>query len=339
MNIALFAYSRQGCVTARRVLACFPEDSVQPYTMERFEEPGFGSIQRPARDFYGPLFQANQALIFISSVGLAVREIAPHLRSKATDPAVIVLDELGQFVIPVLSGHIGGANDMAKKIAESLGSAPVITTATDINGRFSVDAWATKQGCALSSLSAAKAVSAAVLEGDVPLCSQFYLPVPLPEGTFAGESGPLGVFIGWRTKAHFARTLRLIPRVLRVGVGCRRGISAEAVVRAVQTVFAENGLDTAAICGVCSIDLKQDEAGLLAACEKNNWPVHFYTAQQLRDVAGDFTPSDFVRSVTGVDNVCERAALLDAEKLIVQKTARDGVTVAVAAEHWEVRFG
>ena len=106
-----------------------------------------------------------------------------------------------------------------------------------------------------------------------------------------------------------------------------------------QTVFAENGLDTAAIRGVCSIDLKQDEPGLLAACEKNNWPVHFYTAQQLRDVAGDFTPSDFVRSVTGVDNVCERAALLDAEKLIVQKTARDGVTVAVAAEHWEVRFG
>ena len=158
-------------------------------------------------------------------------------------------------------------------------------------------------------------------------------------GTFAGESGPLGIFIGWHVRTPFARTLRLIPRVLRVGVGCRRGISAEAVVRAVQTVFAENGLDTAAIRGVCSIDLKQDEPGLLAACEKNNWPVHFYTAQQLRDVAGDFTPSDFVRSVTGVDNVCERAALLDAEKLIVQKTARDGVTVAVAAEHWEVRFG
>ena len=213
------------------------------------------------------------------------------------------------------------------------------TTATDVRGKFSVDAWAARHGCAISDMGLAKVVSAAILEEDIPLCSQFSLPAALPEGTFAGESGPLGVFIGWRTKAHFARTLRLIPRVLRVGIGCRRGISAEAVVRAVQTVFAENGLDTAAICGVCSIDLKQDEAGLLAACEKNNWPVHFYTAQQLRDVAGDFTPSDFVRSVTGVDNVCERAALLDAEKLIVQKTARDGVTVAVAAEHWEVRFG
>ena len=101
--------------------------------------------------------------------------------------------------------------------------------------------------------------------------------------------------------------------------------------RAVQTVFAENGLDTAAICGVCSIDLKQDEAGLLAACEKNNWPVHFYTAQQLRDVAGDFTPSDFVRSVTGVDNVCERSAVLAADgTLVFHKYAHTGVTFALA---------
>ena len=226
-----------------------------------------------------------------------------------------------------------------RALAEKLGATAVVTTATDVRGKFSVDAWAARHGCVISDMGLAKAVSAAILEGNVPLCSQFPLPSPLPEGTFAGESGPLGIFIGWRTKSPFARTLRLIPRVLRVGVGCRRGISAEAVENAVQAVFAENGLDTAAICGVCSIDLKQDEAGLLAACEKNNWPVHFYTAQQLRDVAGNFTPSDFVRSVTGVDNVCERAALLDAEKLIVQKTARDGVTIAVAAEHWEVRFG
>ena len=242
-------------------------------------------------------------------------------------------------MIPLLSGHIGGANALAERMAEKLGATAVVTTATDVRGKFSVDAWAARHSCAISDMGLAKAVSAAILERDVPLCSQYSLPSSLPAGTFAAEDGTLGVFIGWRIKAPFSSTLRLIPRVLRVGVGCRRGISADAVENAVQAVFAENGLDTAAIRGVYSIDLKQDEAGLLTACEKNNWPVHFYTAQQLRDVAGDFTPSDFVRSVTGVDNVCERAALLDAEKLIVQKTARDGVTVAVAAEHWEVRFG
>ena len=336
MRAALFAYSRGGCATARRVLEALPEEVWMCYTMPRFEEPGFLPLDRA---IYDVCFSSMDALIFVGACGIAVREIAPYVKSKKTDPAVVCIDEAGQFVIPLLSGHIGGANALAEKLAEKLDATAVVTTATDVRGKFAVDAWAARHGCAISDMGLAKAVSAAILEEDIPLCSQFSLPTPLPEGMFAGESGPLGVFIGWRTKAPFARTLRLIPRVLRVGVGCRRGISAEAVVRAVQTVFAENGLDTAAIRGVCSIDLKQDEPGLLAACEKNNWPVHFYTAQQLRDVAGDFTLSDFVRSVTGVDNVCERAALLDAERLIVQKTARDGVTVAVAAEHWEVRFG
>ena len=336
MRAAMFTFSRGGCATARRILAALPEKAWMCYTMPRFEEPGFLPLDKAV---YGACFSSMDALIFVGACGIAVREIAPYVKSKKTDPAVVCIDEAGQFVIPLLSGHIGGANALAEKLAEKLDATAVVTTATDVRGKFSVDAWAARHGCAISDMGLAKVVSAAILEEDIPLCSQFPLPAPLPEGTFAGESGPLGVFIGWRTKAHFARTLRLIPRVLRVGIGCRRGISAEAVVRAVQAVFAENGLDTAAIRGVCSIDLKQDEPGLLAACEKNNWPVHFYTAQQLRDVAGDFTPSDFVRSVTGVDNVCERAALLDAEKLIVQKTARDGVTVAVAAEHWEVRFG
>ena len=336
MRAALFAFSRGGCATARRVMAALPEAAFVCYTMERFEEPAFLPLDKAA---YGACFSAMDALIFVGACGIAVREIAPYVQSKKTDPAVLCIDEAGRFVIPLLSGHIGGANALAAALAERLDATAVVTTATDVRGKFAVDAWAARHGCAISGMGLAKAVSAAILEGDIPLCSQFPLPSPLPEGTFAGETGPLGIFIGWRTKSPFARTLRLIPRVLRVGVGCRRGTAAETVENAVRAVFAENGLDTAAIRGVYSIDLKQDEAGLLDACERNNWPVHFYTAQQLRGVAGDFTPSDFVRSVTGVDNVCERAALLDAEKLIVQKTARDGVTIAVAAEHWEVRFG
>ena len=309
MRAALFAFSRGGCATARRVMAALPEATFVCYTMERFEEPDFLPLDKTV---YGASFSSMDALIFVAACGIAVREIAPYVKSKKTDPAVVCIDEAGRFVIPLLSGHIGGANALAERMAEKLGATAVVTTATDVRGKFSVDAWAARHGCAISDMGLAKAVSAAILERDVPLCSQYPLPSSLPAGTFAAEDGALGFFIGWRIKAPFSSTLRLIPRVLRVGVAIR---------------------------GVYSIDLKQDEAGLLTACEKNNWPVHFYTAQQLRDVAGNFTPSDFVRSVTGVDNVCERAALLDAEKLIVQKTARDGVTVAVAAEHWEVRFG
>ena len=249
------------------------------------------------------------------------------------------LDERANFVIPLLSGHIGGANALARRLAAALGATAVVTTATDVNGKFSVDTWAAEHGCAISDMGLAKAVSAEILEHSVPFCSDFPIQGPLPDGLVLGESGELGIYAGYRFSAPFARTLRLVPRVLRVGIGCRRGISREAVEEAIGKVFAENRLDPAAILGVFSIDLKEHEPGLLAACAAHGWPAHFYSASQLQAAPGEFTGSDFVRAVTGVENVCERAAFWDAERLLVKKTACDGVTVAVAAEHWEADFG
>ena len=115
--------------------------------------------------------------------------------------------------------------------------------------------------------------------------------------------------------------------------------SGEAIAQAVDAVLAEHRLSPKGVKQAATIDLKKDEPGLLAFCQDRGLPLRCYPAEELAGLPGDFTPSAFVQGVTGVDNVCERAALLDAEKLIVQKTARDGVTVAVAAEHWEVRFG
>ena len=209
MRAALFTFSRGGCATARRILAALPEEAWMCYTMPRFEEPGFLPLDKAV---YGACFSSMDALIFVGACGIAVREIAPYVQSKKTDPAVVCIDETGRFVIPLLSGHIGGANVLAEKLAEKLGATAVVTTATDVRGKFSVDAWAARHGCVISDMGLAKAVSAAILEEDIPLCSQFSLPAPLPEGTFAGESGPLGVFIGWRTKAHFARSADAAPQ-------------------------------------------------------------------------------------------------------------------------------
>ena len=171
MRAVLFAYSRGGCATARRVLEALPEEVWMCYTMPRFEEPGFLPLDRA---IYGVCFSSMDALIFVGACGIAVREIAPYVKSKKTDPAVVCIDEAGQFVIPLLSGHIGGANALAEKLAEKLDATAVVTTATDVRGKFAVDAWAARHGCAISDMGLAKAVSAAILEGDVPLCSQFY---------------------------------------------------------------------------------------------------------------------------------------------------------------------
>lgn len=339
MKIALFAYSRQGCRTVRRAMSLFSQDDIRAYTMERFMERDFSPILRPSRTFYGEMFSWAEVLVFVGSCGIAVREIAPHIRDKQTDPAVVCIDDLGHFVIPLLSGHIGGANEIALKLADHLGATPVITSATDISNRFSVDAWAARNNFVIDDIGLAKTASAAILERDIPLSCDFAIAQHLPNGVVPGDSGELGICVSCLTRTPFAQTLRLIPRILHVGIGCRRGTADSAIREAIAFVLAQNGLDGRAVKCVASIDLKANEEGLLKCCKDMGIKPNFYTAQELLEVPGEFTQSAFVQSVTGVDNVCERAALIDADKLIVRKTILNGVTVAVAAEKLEVRFG
>lgn len=339
MILSVFAYSRQGCETARRVRELLEGESVSCYTMEKFQQPDFLPVLKPSRTFYAERFSASDAMVFVGSCGIAVREIAPHVKNKKTDPAVLCVDELGRFVIPILSGHIGGANDLALKLAQGLGATPVVTTATDINGKFSVDAWAARNGFSISSMKAAKDVSARILETPVPICSRFPVASSLPAGTVEGEQGDLGILLSWKVENPFKETLRLVPKVLHLGIGCRKGISKEAVKTAVKQVLEQWNIDEKAIQCAASIDLKAHEQGLLDFCREAGIPITFYTAQELREVPGEFTPSSFVSSVTGVDNVCERSAMVGADKIIVRKTACNGVTVAVAEEFREVYFG
>ena len=336
MKAALFAFTRRGCETARRILTALPEAHWQCFTLERLSEPNFGTL---TPECYGQAFGASDLLVFVGACGIAVRKIAPYVRDKRTDPAVVCVDEQGTFAISLLSGHIGGANGLTKTIAQAIDAVPVITTATDVNGKFSVDTWAAENGCVIDDMKLAKAVSAAILERDVPFFSALPVAGRLPDGLTMGNTGDLGICVSFQERAPFARTLRLIPRILHLGIGCRKGTPKETIAQAVDRVFRENHLDFRAVCLAASIDLKQEEPGLLAFCRERELPVKFYSAAQLSAVPGEFTPSPFVRSVTGVDNVCERAALLGAERLLVKKTADCGVTVAVAVKHWEVHFG
>lgn len=334
MKAAVFAYSRRGCETARRVLALCGE--ARAFTPEKYRLPGFEVLKKPV---YGSCFSWAEAMIFVGSCGIAVREIAPFVKDKRTDPAVICIDEMGTFVIPLLSGHIGGANALARRLAAGLSATAVITTATDIHGKFSVDAWAAERGYRIGSMQAAKAVSAEILERDIPLCSDFPIAERLPAGVFSGNAGPIGICVTYRRQTPFENTLCIFPPVLHLGIGCRKNTSREAIRDAVNAVFQANRLDLRAVKRAASIDLKANEPGLLEYCREAGIPIVFYTAEQLQSVEGTFTPSAFVQKTTGVDNVCERAAMIGAENLIVRKTAMGGVTVAVAAENLEVRFG
>lgn len=336
MNLAILAFTRRGCDTARRSAQALHYETCRMFTMEKFGQPDFEIYTPPLAAFTQPLFAWADTLLFIGSTGMAIRAIAPWVKDKTTDPAVLVVDESGNFVISLLSGHIGGANAETRHLAAALGATPVITTATDVRQRFSVDDWAERSHLTISDMKAAKAVAAAILEGDVPLLSDFPLGGPLPPGVVSGNTGEVGIYIGWRKIQPFRTTLQLIPRCLNLGIGCRRGTPESAVSAAVTALLPD--VPPEAIAKVVSIDLKADEAGLLAFCQNRGIPAVFYTAEQLRAVPGEFPASKFVSSVTGVDNVCQRAAMLDGKTCILEKTVMDGVTLSLAQIDWEVPF-
>lgn len=337
MKLAVFAFTRKGCNLSLRVRDALASDACRMVTMEKFGLPDFESYTPPLSGCMEEYFAWADCIVFVGSTGMAVRAIAPWVRDKKTDPAVISMDEGGNFVISLLSGHLGGANRLTRQLAENLGAAAVITTATDVEGRFSPDGWAEKTGFSVSSKAACKAVSAAILEGDIPMACEIE-PAFYPPGTVAGERGKLGIYVGVWDVHPFDTTLCLVPKALRLGIGCRRGIPEEKIKQAVDAVLRDNHLNAEAVAGIYSIDLKANEQGLLDYAKSAGLPCVFYTPEELMSAPGEYPASDFVKSVTGVDNVCQRAAMLGAKKLLVSKTAMDGVTVAIGENDWEAVF-
>ncbi|MEG0764966.1 MAG: cobalamin biosynthesis protein, partial [Pseudoflavonifractor sp.] len=254
-------------------------------------------------------------------------------------PAVVAVDEGGAWTLPLLSGHVGGANALALRVAGILGGQAAISTATDVNGLFAVDAWAKSQGLVLCERALAKKISAALLEGaELGFASEFPAETPLPLG-FAPGPHDLGFAVTLdEGSAEFSETLHLIPQILHLGIGCRRGVTPEAIGALADRVLAEHGFSPKGVRGVETIDLKQNEPGLLAFCAQRHWPLVAHSASALAAVPGAFTASDFVAKTTGVDNVCERAAAFGGRQLLVKKQAADGVTVAIAAEAFALRF-
>ena len=268
---------------------------------------------------------------FCGAVGIAVRAIAPCCRSKAADPAVVVLDEGGQFAIPLLSGHLGGANELARRLAAVCRAVPVITTATDGRGLFAVDEWARCHRFAVAEPERIKTVSSALLAGQtVHYASDWAIAGPPPAGVCPACDGDEADFALTLTPA--GRALHLIPRIAVLGGSAagaasrNKGLRRRSARSAPRRIFAAQG-----VCRVASIDLKRTRPGWRPSALPTAGGWIFYTAEQLRAVSGSFTPSPFVQSVTGVDNVCERAAVLaSGGVLYLPKWARDGVTFAVA---------
>lgn len=343
MKIAVLSFTSKGCILNSRLLGFFRKEGIEAkgFTLSKFSsEHNLNSFKHSLKEWTLENFSRYDALCFIGAAGIAVRTIAPFIKSKDVDPAVLVIDEKGEFIIPLLSGHIGGANKLSIKIADYLKGKPVITTATDINKEFAVDNFAVDNNLIIDNIKDIKVISGRILEGkNVGLYSDLEVKGSLPE-KIVRNIEEVGICISYKDIKPFKFTMNLIPKNLTLGIGCRKNKPLEDIENLVLSVLKENNINIKAIKGIYSIDLKKDEQGILDFSKKYNIPFKVFSAEELKKVKGDFSKSAFVSSVTGVDNVCERAAVLGSNQgeVYIKKTSNNGVTASIAKEEWSVLF-
>ena len=294
-------------------------------------------------------FHCFDAFVFIGAMGIMVRALSGALESKLTDPAVVVLDEKGQFVISVLSGHLGGANVLTKTLAERLKATAVLTTASDVNGKLAIDVFAQKNGLIISSMEQAKRCAACIVAAEpVSFACSRQIKEKIPsELSASSETSKFHVIVSPYVQEESEELLHLIPKAFILGIGCKKGTSAQRIEQRVLEELDKKKITLQSIRGIASINLKKEEAGLLTFAKKEQIPLHFYSADQLKCLEGNFSASAFVSSVTGVENVCERAAWMLAKaegssslekSRILPKSGKDGVTVSIMEIDWRVSF-
>ena len=359
-QIAIAGFTANSCVLAQKIANEL--EGARAWAPCRISEevglPGFDSVGAWAGEAFA---QGCDGIVFVGACGIAVRAVAPYVASKMHDPAVVCVDEAGRWAISLLSGHVGGANDLARRIARIVGATPVVTTATDVRGVFAIDEWAARRGLVIANPQLIKRVSGALLEGGhvgMHVGRQVSLAGKLPAGFVreecAGDTNDAGdirkpcpagaapdsadashvlhahVHIGPELpRENDPNTLHLITRNAVVGVGCRRGCEPATLQDSVEAALAGLGLAPEAVSTLATIDLKAAEPAVVELAAKHGWRLRTFSAQALAAQGGDFASSEFVRTHVGVDNVCERALACCGAVRVLNKQAHQGTTVAV----------
>ncbi len=338
-DLAIWAITPNGIHLGRSLCACFPG------SVFLIPEKEFKDLKLPVKTDLTVFSELKQELclrfrefeshIFIFSTGIAVRLIAPLLESKIKDPAVVVMDEKGFHAISLVSGHLGGANELAVKAAKAVNGTPVITTATDINHLPSLDMIAKKAGLVIETPGAIKTVNMKLLKREALSVTdpKGYVTPSLSLSSVTLKQGRVPDLIcTWETMTVPRETLILRPKILTVGIGCNRNTPMADMLGFLNETFEKEKLSIHSIAALATTSAKADEEGILELADKLNCPVHFYGRDALNSVDTIQNPSKMAEKYLGVKSVCEAAAILGAKRgrLIVPKKKTKDVTLAVA---------
>jgi cobalt-precorrin 5A hydrolase len=342
-KIAIWVITPNGVAIAQQIARHLPRADI--YTSDKIEpaankELTFGKLS----DAMADRFHRYNAHIFVMATGIVVRMIAPFIQNKIEDPAVVVVDDQGRHAISLLAGHLGGANDLARKVAEMIHADPVITTATDVNAKPAIDVLAKERKLAIENPPAVKTVNMALLTAQ-PICVHDPFAVlqdNIPNAVQTDEEGLLkwtanevraaAIYVGDKRVDLPANVLILRPATLVAGIGCNRHTPREKIEVLLHQTFEKYQLAESSLARIATIELKADEPGLLKLAQTLEVPIDFFSRKALNRVEGIRTPSARVEKHVGVKSVCEAAAILASQMgtLIVPKQTAPDVTVAIA---------
>jgi cobalt-precorrin 5A hydrolase len=354
-GVAIFAITRHGIETASRITDVLKENNIkcQIFAPEKYVQRGITPLEEKLRDEVKEVFSERDAIVAVMATGIVVRTIAPFIKSKISDPAVVCVDTSGHFAISLLSGHSGGANELAKLIANGLGAVPVITTASDVLGKQSIDELARELHCTIFNPESLVVVNSALVnEKELVLVLSGNVKIPVNKirdyelKTAVNIEQAIEVVKGFDAgaivtteevpqKADMKTVTILMPRTIAVGIGSRKVASENDIFDLIICALEQLKIPLERVNRLATVDIKKDSENMIKAAKRLGLNLEFINVNELRGFSHeDLSPdSKLVQEKIGVGGVCERAALIVAgkkAKLILKKTKAKGVTVAIA---------
>lgn len=302
---------------------------IDVYTLKKFDIDKSIQIENFTEELEKN-FNLYDGHIFIMASGIVIRKISSLLKSKDIDPAVLLIDEGKHFVVSLLSGHLGGANTLTNLIAAKLNLIPVITTSSDITGKIAVDTIAQKLNSELEDLKSAKDVTSLIVDGKKV---ELLLPKNI---VFEKNSDNSEGFIICSNRKNISYT-RIYPKNLILGIGCKKDTKCETILEAIENCFEKNNLSLKSIKHIATVDVKENEKGLIEASQKLKLDLKIISREEIKKVEHLFEGSNFVKESIGVSAVSEPVALISSSQkgeFLVMKDRYNGVTISIYEESY-----
>ena len=332
MDIALVSLNKHGDIIGKKIEASIPIDVFSKSKIENF------NIVKISQK----LMKVYESIIFVCSTGIAVRAISPFIKNKCEDPAVIVVDIMGKYVISLLSGHLGGANELSRKIAEIINAEAVITTATDNLDLKAPDIIAKENDLIIDNIGDVKCISALMVEGENIAFEDEENIIGTPKGYRYNLEESCGVVYVTNKLNYFKSfdkivSLKLIRKNIIIGIGCRKDYSIQNMKNTVREKLREYNIDERAVKIVTSYDIKREEKAIIELAKFLKAQFKTFTKEDIKSVEHKYKGSNFVEERVGVKAVCEPCVELARGKILVNKLNLSGMTLCIGKEIYNAR--